>query len=517
MSVMSRLLSSLLLGCLLIVPTAATAQDADETDEDVAAASPSLAEQERLTQRAFPEGEGAQAQCVFLHERSLAYSRLARPEDALADLRRALALHQPGWTSTNGWCDRWRMQSQMSRLLRQVGDPRGRIAFVTAMGEEWRKLSPRRYFFTQTWLMEEYVNLGMLRPAEQALRRAGDLLPELRRLRSWSSEESNILNQWTLYQAYYQVLNGNFPEAERLRRESLRHALAYQEQVERRRGPGDPLRRIARGHVTSALRLLANTLAAQGKFAEAEIHARESLRQMKSYMAANSPEVVRIIYSLSRIKLEQGRVHDAERYARQALAALEAGQVRAASPLLADIRADLGFILQLQDRWAESQALFEARLDGLRSNPEQLGKSGAPRTDWALALLRNGRVDEAVDMLQRINGHYRKVAFADPQLVARARGYLAMALAEKGDDARALALFTEVVPALLQPAGGDAEDEGVGAGRQFRNTNILEAYLALLARLHARGQKVGDREAADEAFRIADVARGSAVQQAVLA
>ncbi|MBI2275814.1 MAG: CHAT domain-containing protein [Dechloromonas sp.] len=519
MSIAFRFLKhGLAIAVLLAGSLGAVAQEEVEDDEGGVSGS-MLAEQERIVQAPFPDAAEPMAQCVFLHKRAGAYFRLGRPEDGLSDLRRALEIQQKPEKATRAaaWCDRWRMQSMVSRGLRQIGDPQARLAHLIRMADEWRPIDLRRYFFTQAWLIDEYANLGMLRKAEETLRRAADLVPELRSQKMWATEESNILNQLTLYQAYYQVLNGNFPEAERYRRESLRHAEAYLVSVERRRAPDDPLRRIAAGNVTNALRLLANTLNAQGKFAEAEMHMRESLRRHLAVQSPQAPEVVRVINNFAVIKLNQGRIGEAEKLSRQALAALEGGQVKAASPLLADTRADLAFTLQLQDRWAESLALFDQRERGLRTNALQAGKSGILRTDWALALLRNGRPDEAVDMLQRINGHYRKVAYADPQLIARAKGYLAIALAEKGDDARALALFGEVVPALLQPASSDADEESLGTGRQFRNTNILEAYMALLARLHQRGEQADGRDAAAEAFRIADVARGSAVQRAVLA
>lgn len=520
---MSKLIRSILRGlailALLQAMQSGWAQEEVEGDDDGSAPSGMLAEQERIVRAPFPEDADQQAQCVFLHKRATAYFRLGRPEDGLNDLRRALEYKQtPEKASVRAaWCDRWRMQSQVSRGLRQIGDPLARIEFVTRMSEEWRPIETRRYFFTLTWLMDEYAGLGMLRKAEDMLRRANDLIPELRSQKIWATESANILNQLAQHQAYYQVLNGNYPEAERLRRESLRQAEAYRVSAERRRAADDPLRRIASGNVTNALRLLANTLSMQGKFAEAEIHMREAERQLLAYQSPKSPEAVRVTNNLAAIKLAQGRIGEAEKLSRQALNTLENSQVKAASPLLADTRADLALILQLQDRWPESLALFEQRERGLRTNQAQSARSGVLRTDWAYALLRNGRIDEAVDMLQRINGHYRKVAYADPQLVARAKGYLAVALAAKGNDAQALTLFGEVVPALLQPANSDSDEDSLGAARQFRNNNILEAYMALLARLHKRGEQVDGRDAAAKAFRIADAARGSAVQRAVLA
>lgn len=503
----------LLLGGLLCFALLSTAQE----EVEGAAGMAERPEDAALVRAPIPDDLEPRQRCLRLHQRAAALGRLGRPADANKDYRQALALHDPAWAGDAGWCDRWRLQSGLVRSLKQVGDTAARAAFIEEIGPEWRHANPRRYFLSRLWLIEDYVNLGQLRRAESVLKRAGELLPELRQQRDWRSESSNILNQWTLYQAYYQMLNGNFVEAERLRRESLHHARDYEAQVMRSARGGEQLQRIAQGSVTSALRLLSNSLSAQGKFAEAELHARDALRRQLAYQSESSPDVARQRAGLARIKLEQGDLAAAEALGRQALQALERGQVKANSPLLADVRAELAFILQVQGNWPASLALFEAREQGLRSDPEQARRSGVLRTDWAYALLRNGKIDAAVDMMQRIDGHYRRVPFADPQLVARAKGYLATALAARGDDTQALALFREAIPQLQQGFDGDADGEGLGLGRQFRVNAILEGYLGLLARLAAREGRVGELAAWEEAFRVADIARGSSVQRAILA
>ena len=501
----------------LALAASALAQESVDSVDIVPPQGALLAELEHQVVALPPDGSDPQALCVFHHQRGMAYSRLGRSNDAIADLRTALELNQPGRQAPNNWCERWRIQADLANTYKQAGDPRARIEFVRQLGEEVRKTNLRRYFFTLTWLMDDYVALGMLKSADDALRRAGELIPALRQRRDWATEEANILNQWYVFQGYMQELRGNFAEAERLRRESLRQARAYFELRTRLEAPDSQLLRAARNNVAAALRLLGQSLSVQGKFSEAELNVREGLNQMLTYTIRNTPEVGRTLANLGVIMLQQGRTEQAVDMLRQALTAIEASQARNSSPILAERRAELAFALQMQDRWGESLALFEARDQGLRSNAAQFARTGSARSDWAHALIRNGRADEAVEMMQRIVAYQQRIPYSDPQILARAKGFLAAALAARGDDQRALAIFTEALPGLLRLIASDSEGDGLGAARQFRINSILEAYLALLARLQARGETVDGRDPVAEAFAIADVARGSAVQRAVIA
>ncbi|WP_234086401.1 CHAT domain-containing tetratricopeptide repeat protein [Azonexus sp. R2A61] len=504
-----------LLSLALCNPSVA-APDDDEGGEDASVSL--LRDETAVLQRVLPDPASPLVRCAFLHRRAAALSRLGRGEEAQAELREAFAATRPPDRTDDGWCERWRMHSLQVKIYRQIGDPLARVAFLQQIGPEWRATNPRRYFFTLIWLMYDHVDLGMLSSAEETMKQAEALLPSLRQLGSWRSEAENIQNQWTLAQAYYQMLNGNYAEAERLRRASLAHAIAYRESLERGRAREDEqLRRVARSNIVSARWLLASALSAQGRFAEAEGLVRESLRELGELQAADSPEMARVSLVLIRIKREQGQFGEAERLARQALGDIEKGQVRASSPLLADLRAELGFTLQLLGRWEESVLLFEARERGLRSNAAQAARVGTLRTDWAYALVRTGRNDAAIDMMQRIVGYYRRQPYADPMLVARARGYLAVALAAAHRDGEALPLFREALPELQRLSAGDGDDEAWGAGRQFRLSNILESYLALLARMHVRQETIDGTGAAAEAFRVADILRRSTVQRAVQA
>lgn len=99
--------------------------------------------------------------------------------------------------------------------------------------------------------------------------------------------------------------------------------------------------------------------------------------------------------------------------------------------------------------------------------------------------------------------------------IAETRGMYAMMLAANGKTSEALAEFRTALPVLLQ-AQKDAGEEELAATTR-RLVVILEAYIDLLYSLHSRGQQVTGLDIPAEAFRVADVARGSSVQKALLA
>src|SRR5262249_30718017 len=83
------------------------------------------------------------------------------------------------------------------------------------------------------------------------------------------------------------------------------------------------------------------------------------------------------------------------------------------------------------------------------------------------------------------------------------------ALAAAGDHDGARASFARAIPILLAGSGQATDDPGQARVDRWRSA-VLDGYLAVLA-------DDGSPAAAEEAFRIADAARGQAVQRAVAA
>jgi CHAT domain-containing protein len=75
--------------------------------------------------------------------------------------------------------------------------------------------------------------------------------------------------------------------------------------------------------------------------------------------------------------------------------------------------------------------------------------------------------------------------------------------------------YRESIPDLIRRGQDDSSVENTGYSRVFWQRAILESYLELLAGFHASGTGQPDLDLIAESFRIADVARGSAVQEAI--
>lgn len=486
---------------------------AEEEDESMPANSAVTAELQRQIALPPPASAGPREQCVFLHKRGTAHLRLGMNDQALADLNEALALKQRG--ASELWCDRWRLQIDIKSAIHANADWLVLADYAKSIGEEYRVGNAWRYSESLYWLVDANVFLGRLREAEQAFQRAADLLPELRQHKAWPVYGSSRLGRHVGYTAWMQELRGNFAEAERHRRQALRQAGEYLDTIRANRSAEHHDVRAAHAVLTTRKRLLAGILATQGKTGEAEILVREALHEALSRSGKHTHGVASLINALGLIKQQQGRIDEALRLRMQAVSALEASGARSYSTLLGDMRAMVGFLLGVQNRWAEALEVFNQRDRGLRSNPVQFARTGSNNINWAMALLRNGQVDEAERMLRSMVAWNLKKPFADPLYLAHLRGYHALALVAGGKDDAALAQFREAFPVMLRQAETDNSSDNGGFVRQYRLRLIAEGYLDLLARRAVRNAAAPDQELIAEAFRVAEAARGSSVQTAI--
>jgi len=493
------------------------AQEDSGSDEALRPNKELLAEQERQVNLAAPSTDDPQELCIYFHKRGTANSRLGRYDQAVKDLKQALSLNQPNRLSPNNWCDRWRVQNDLKNALADSGDQFGQLEHLKAIGPELRQTHFRRYWFTQLFMTRPYISLGMLKEAEGAFRHASDLLSDVKSRQDWTTEQYNVMYLYDAYSAWLQELRGNYVEAERFRRGALSNAKQYLKINLGRFDKDSQHIRIAKGDVKDATRNLANSLTAQGKLGEAEYLAHEALSQAFSYSSFNTVDTSYSLSALAYIKLQQGSISEAARYAELATKALEGSRVQSYSTALAARRSQLGFILGVQGRWEGALKVFETRDQGLRSSPEQFSKFDSHNINWAMALLKTGQEVKAVEMLQKLLDSNFKKPFVDPVYVAHLRGYLGIALAEKGDSALALTQFQQAMPALLKQAHEDAGNEDSGFVRVYRMNVILEGYLQLLAKLHAAGKQAVSFDLVTEAFKLADIARNSSVQRAVTA
>ena len=98
---------------------------------------------------------------------------------------------------------------------------------------------------------------------------------------------------------------------------------------------------------------------------------------------------------------------------------------------------------------------------------------------------------------------------------ALAGGMLAIGLARAGRDGEALRQFKLSMPILVAASREiDSDDATEAAAHEQRAQIVIEAYIALLARME---RAPGDADTAAETFRLADVIRSHSVQKAITA
>lgn len=263
---------------------------------------------------------------------------------------------------------------------------------------------------------------------------------------------------------------------------------------------------------------VANNLRRQGRLVEAEIFARYGVEQALRSHGRYSPHTGRVLIELNRVILEQGRYAEAEALARANLEIYERIKAADDSARMAEARSILSDAIFLQRRWREALSEYDGIRTALKTDPAAYeGFIGGNVNLW-LALIKGGRGAEGLTLARSTLEKKRAVLGEGHYDTAEARGVLAMALAETGDREQALREFARAVPILLRRT---SRSEGVGTtqtARDFRLGLILDAYIQLLANIRgtADESKVGI-DAAAEAFRLADVARGRTVKRALAA
>lgn len=220
---------------------------------------------------------------------------------------------------------------------------------------------------------------------------------------------------------------------------------------------------------------------------------------------------------LGQLALEQGRVEDARRIFLDTLAKFEANEEGDKSLRVAALQLQLAQLEMLRGRWHEAREWHRKRGATLRALGRERGAHGPISPDYAYTLIRLGYAGEALEMMRRI-AQARAGLYDDNALpLWEGRAYLGIALAAAGQRDEALRELQAAIPRMLDIMKGERSSSDAGALRTARLNWLLDGYLMLLADRAADGAHPEAEAAMDEAFRMADLARGSTVQRALAA
>lgn len=296
-----------------------------------------------------------------------------------------------------------------------------------------------------------------------------------------------------------------------------REALARMEAMEARRKSGvlasaSPTAFV--GLVNAYRNNLAANLRGQGRYAEAEAIARQTLAES---IDARGLYVVETIFrgtNLAATLLEQGRQTEVEALAARLIEIGTRLQVAPGHPAMVGSRNLHASALFYQGRYAEAVAAYDRLVADLAGLPNERDAGVMRNRNYATALAMVGRSREALAVFERDMARRQQQGAANSYDTQVTRALRGVAHAKAGNRSEALVDFRAAGVAMERGPGGEAASaEGaVGAAQHLRGlaiSGMLEFYASLPA------DAAPSFVPAAEAFRLADVVRSLSVQGAI--
>jgi CHAT domain-containing protein len=478
-----------------------------------------------------PAGGDDGALATFFYERGIAAGQVGRIGQQLDDLRRALD------HAGKAGSDRSRILQRLAPVEAQVGNFANAIRYAEERAEiDDRQGARGRLFASYAQLVHFNVKRGSLDEAARWVARSKEMFADHgenpggrggggrgggRRgggggggnLERRQLAQPGWRAQVAAAEAELMMARGRYVAAEALLRTAIEQEEIFLRNWEQLPADDRPPRENLENVRNEQTARLAHALLQQSKPVAAEVEARRSLVNTLRQVGRDHAWTAMRLGQVGLAVLGQGRSVEAEQLARAAIAIYE--RVDATRSWgLASARGELGSALVAQERWADALASYDAMVAGLAGDELGARRFAVGNLDWATALLKTGRVDPAIAMVTRQLEYRRKVFGEQHYGTALARAYLGMALAAKGQRQPALQAFRDSLPILLASAQNSEEDSGTTTARRLHL--VLDAYIRLLADIKGTPIEANAGvDAAAEAFRLADAARGQRVQKAL--
>ena len=447
----------------------------------------------------------------FYWRRGLAAAELGRVQQQIADLTKAVSFGQTGAV-------------EYARALRNLAGAEalgGNFANALHYLNEAIKQIPESSMGMLTGAYGQVIGLaaavGDFETAELNMRLLESTMQTLRSRRGWGTWSHFWLASTEKARGEFFRISGKMSEAEGAYRRSLRETQAALLELPAllQSGTDAPTPENLQQNIEAIERGLAQVLLAQGKVIDAEAMARNALEHTLKRAGQAAPDVGRGLRVLADVIAEQGRYSEAEILSQAALAAvLASGAASDSLGVLSAQRANLAAQVA-QGKYAEALRTYELIKAAVADKPALAERALRGDLDVVQALIRTGQAKAAEQMagamLLKVQAQQGDLA---PR-TAEVRAFHAIALADLGDQANALAGFKKSLAVLLERARNDSETESGSIRRQQRLITIVERYIQLLVDLQEKGGLPAGLDPANESFTLADLARGSSVQRAL--
>jgi CHAT domain-containing protein/predicted negative regulator of RcsB-dependent stress response len=430
-----------------------------------------------------PQTDNPAQLAVYYHRRGDAVMQLGRHSQALADLRQAMTYSLQAGGSNH------KLLFSLAYAEFACGNFKHAIELME------RSLRLKESPSTYNGLVKLYTRVGDLESAQKAANRGVSLCNSLRNQKGWG--------KWPVILAAYMkamVLEaqGKFAAAE-----------PYYRQVLRNCSPS-----MQKQHTISYIvyRIyLTRNLKNQDRLIEAEVEARDTLKAAGA-LDRESELFGTVVGELGEILLRQGRLRDATKIMSADLRIMQEAKVPVDSYLMAEGRMRLGEVLTAEQKYDEAMRQFDLARSGMRQNQYLYENFFARNPALMLALVRSGRIQEAIQRISAVHAQNSKLLGEKHYLTAEALGFRGMVHALQKNDKQALQDFSAALPILIETSSGGT----FSYDRKMRLRIILESYLDLLAKVQgSQFEKDAGIDATAEAFKLADALSGSTVRGAI--
>jgi CHAT domain-containing protein len=438
------------------------------------------------TEQKPPEGADNKTLMQFYHRRGEAFRRLGQSHKALDDFGNALDYAE------KAGIDNSRLLQHLSHVEWPTGSPQRAIELAE------KSLQIKKSLSLYSYLQGLYNMTG---DYESALRIRNEGVQFGKHVIALSGDIQKIT--WAKVhvaglEAKFLENQAKFKSAEPYWRERL----AF---FETQKKPHPDALIIARRH-------LAENLAHQGRFFEAELESRLALREVLGHAGLESNLAVTTIRTLSNILISQGRLDEAEKLTRASITILKNLGVSSDTSQMANGQMILGAILLARGNFNDATAQYDLARDGLKENRLLYEKKFSRSPNLMIALIKAGRVEEGLKLSSQAYALYSKTFRQSRPLTAKMLGIRAMAYAAAGEYQQALADYLRAIPVLTKHVIHDPTN----FMEKQRINLIIESFIDLLARIHGTPfEKAYGIDAAAEAFRYVNVLNARSVQTAL--
>jgi len=383
----------------------------------------------------------------------------------------------------------------------------------------WGKQLAGKRLVALAFQVDLYLKLGDNAEAKRSLAGAEEAMSSLAGSRNWQFYHSKW--QGNLEQARGDIAQaeGHYVDAESSFRRSLE---AFEDHRANGATLGSANDRLiesesAERQVENALSLLSNILLLQGRIVEAELYARQLLGRAQARQGENSFAAGRGHRMMSMILAERGRYAEAAREAQAAIADLKSAGVLPVAFNMIHAQQALAIALAGQEKWEEAATVFAEAADAVKVDPLLQAKLGLGNLHWALTLIHIGKQERAIGMLEKM---LAKQLILQPESAFQpsiTRGLLGLAQYAAGREELAEASFRISVPAMLENMHQqDSEEQGTSAS-QIMMRQIVDGYIDLLMHRYQKRIGVPNGDPLDLAFRYADMAAAGSVRRSLAA